>query len=154
VFYVSGHYGGFDAEFLFVTDVAVTLTVQTQLKIRRRTNSKRNQSAAERIAAQRIQRLPACPARRDESCSGNALEHEKQFVVSVKNGKEEMAMKRNKRKRYRDAVRHNPGGWSLGHGGFDEFLSQSETWASMNYRLMTQARYGAMRRAYIQQLTS
>ncbi len=23
------------------------------------------------------------------------------------------------------------------------FLSQSETWASMNYRMMTQARYGA-----------
>jgi hypothetical protein len=61
----------------------------------------------------------------------------------VKNGKEEMAMKRNNEK-----------GTAMLFAiilvlvlsvmaASMMFLSQSETWASMNYRLMTQARYGA-----------
>jgi len=96
VFYVSGHYGGLNAEFVFVTDVAVTLTVQTQLQDPQTHQFQTKPKRCERIA-RNVSTLTCCPA--DETNRVQVSpEHEKQFVVSVKNGKEEMAMKRNNEK--------------------------------------------------------
>src|SRR5260370_6503256 len=78
-----------------------------------------------------------------QPCSTDAVSDEHQFIVSVKNGKEEIAMKRSNEK-----------GTAMLFAiilvlvlsvmaASMMFLSQSETWSSMNYRLMTQARYGA-----------
>src|SRR5260370_8076066 len=83
-----------------------------------------------------------------QPCSTDAVSDEHQFIVSVKNGKEEMAMKRSNEK-----------GTAMLFAiilvlvlsvmaASMMFLSQSETWSRMNYRLMPHPRYGAEARIH------
>ena len=125
--------------FTFVLDVAVTLTVQTQqIDPVTQAVSDGNQGAPERVAAQRLQRLDA---------GGHRLHRPHSVDAGHDHGAAALTVMMN------DCMTPtNERGIALVLALFLMsamsvlaaslmFLSQTETYASMNYRMMSQARY-------------